>query len=254
MSSMNRTSRATADASLDRFGRRQHLVGSRSYPDVISEVYPSYRSGWIKKKLGGPRDVLLLRTAGNVQQIVAANPLGVWIGEDREREPSPLNEIARNFRRIDADRNRLDAQRRKLTHMFLDTSQLEVAEWSPIAPVKDEQNCLGWVRSLSRSREQMRKRNGFSVAVDKRKGGSFLPDPRRSGRNREISRMKESKGRTARKNQTDYYEYGSEPLSAVPLGLRKRPPDAGDHDDQAGYRHYEVYPRESPLTRQVEKV
>jgi hypothetical protein len=64
---------------------------------------------------------MALRTTGNVQQIVAPNHFGVWIGKDREREPSPLNKIAGDFGPIDADRNRSDTLRLKLTHVFLDT-------------------------------------------------------------------------------------------------------------------------------------
>ena len=77
-----------------------------------------------------------------MKQIITANSFSLLVGEKRECVPSLLREIPRFFRRVNADRDGTYSYFLKLTQTLLNTPQLGVAEWSPVASIEDQQRAL----------------------------------------------------------------------------------------------------------------
>lgn len=75
-----------------------------------------------------------------MQHTVLPDHLRVGIGEKREAIPPRLTKLLRFGRRIHTDRDNLDAPGMELIQVLLETPQLGVAEWSPIAAVEDQHN------------------------------------------------------------------------------------------------------------------
>jgi len=79
-------------------------------------------------------------TAADMEQVIASNHFSTGIRQERKGRAAALLEIPRHVRRIDADRNRLHALCSEFIDVPLNTSQLEVAERSPIATIEDQQH------------------------------------------------------------------------------------------------------------------
>jgi hypothetical protein len=129
------------------------------------------------------------RTATDVQEVVAADHISIGIRQDRKREAAALLEALRNVRRIDADRDRPDTLCSEFIDVLLNTSQLEVAERSPIATIEDQQHRFRRTKFFSRTGKQLRQRNCPPFAVCKREVRCFLANSGRSRRCRYVARM-----------------------------------------------------------------
>jgi hypothetical protein len=123
-------------------GDCQHFVSAGADADVFGEVDPPDGTIGIEQKFSGPRNVVAVGTASGVEQVVIADHLGIGIGEDWERESAFAGEVARDFRRVDADRYGNDAGGLEFWKLLLDASQLEGAEGSPVAAVENQENGL----------------------------------------------------------------------------------------------------------------
>jgi hypothetical protein len=100
----------------------QHLVGAGSHSDVLGEVSPPSDLGGVDEKFCGPCDVVRIRAACRVQQMILANHCRVGIRKDEKGIPGFVSKITRNLRRIDTDGYRTYARRLKLRQTFLDAS------------------------------------------------------------------------------------------------------------------------------------
>jgi hypothetical protein len=96
------------------------LFGAGPYTDVFREVFPAYCAGTIHQKLGGAGDVVPFGSSGFVQQVVAANHLGIWVGKKGEGVALLLPQMFRDNRRVYADGHGADALCGKLWKIFLD--------------------------------------------------------------------------------------------------------------------------------------
>jgi len=74
-----------------------------------------------------------------VNQVIAPGHVQMGIGEKRKGIASFLNQFVGLFRRVNADCNRTYTRGLELRELFLYASQLEVAERSPVAAIKDQQ-------------------------------------------------------------------------------------------------------------------
>ena len=127
---------------LDSARGREHLIGSRSHADIFGEILPAHNARAIHQKLRRPGDVMPIGTTARVQQIIAADDIHLWIGEQRKCEPGLMPQILRHTRWVHTDRHRHDTLRLKFREPFLDASQLEDAERSPVSAIKDQQHGL----------------------------------------------------------------------------------------------------------------
>jgi hypothetical protein len=100
----------------------QHLVRAGSDADIFGEVAPANNLGRVHQKLGWPCDVVSIRPASRVQQVVAPNHRGIGIRKNRESVSRFVGKIARQFRRINANRDRTYSRRLELRQPFLYTS------------------------------------------------------------------------------------------------------------------------------------
>ena len=89
--------------------------------EVFSEITPANNAVAIDEKLRGPRDVVSVFTRAFVQKIVSANNFGIRIGEERKCIARFFAEIARGFRQVDADRDRLHTRGFEFGEMLFDT-------------------------------------------------------------------------------------------------------------------------------------
>ena len=87
-------------------GCGQHFVGAGADADVFGEVAPADDFGGVDQKFGGAGDVALIRASRLMQNMIAPNHRGVRIGKNGEGISGFCRQIARNFRRVDADRYR----------------------------------------------------------------------------------------------------------------------------------------------------
>jgi hypothetical protein len=121
-------------------GYAEHFFGAGADADVFSEIDPPDSTMGIEQKFSGPRDVVAVWTAPGVEYVVLANYRGIGIGEDLKRESGLAGEVARDFRRIDADRYGNDAGGLEFGKLLLDASQLEGAVGSPVAAIENQEN------------------------------------------------------------------------------------------------------------------
>jgi len=91
--------------SLHRFRRFEQLFRCGAHPVVFREIHPPHDAIRVDQKLSWPGDVLTILTGTSVDQIITANYFNVGIGEKRKCVSRFLGEVARLFRRIDADCN-----------------------------------------------------------------------------------------------------------------------------------------------------
>jgi hypothetical protein len=73
-------------------------------------------------QVGGAGDVVLFGASGFVQQVVAANHLGIWVGKKGESVALPLPQMFRDVGRVYADGHGPDALCGKPGKIFLDAS------------------------------------------------------------------------------------------------------------------------------------
>jgi hypothetical protein len=99
----------------------QHLLRPDADAEVTGEIAPADGAGAIDEELGGAGDVVSVFARASVEDAVARDRLRVRIGEQREGVAGFLAEIARLLRRVDADRNRLDAGGAEVGEMLFDT-------------------------------------------------------------------------------------------------------------------------------------
>jgi len=102
--------------------RGQHLVGLGADADVFSEIGPAHGAGGIHQEFCRSRNVASFRPAAFMQQVVAANGFSRGIRQDRKRVSGFASQVARNFRRVHADRDRANAGGFKLFQVFLNAS------------------------------------------------------------------------------------------------------------------------------------
>jgi hypothetical protein len=117
----------------------QHLLGSGANPQVFGEIGPAHDAVRVDQEFGRSRDGLLAMTL-RMQHPVAADDLGLLVGQERIGVTLLAAVIARDLRWIDADGHRPDSARRKFAQVPFDTPQLGVAGGSPIPTVKNEQD------------------------------------------------------------------------------------------------------------------
>jgi hypothetical protein len=101
--------------------RFQHLFRSCADAEVAGEIAPADGAGAVDEELGGAGDVASVFAGALVQDAVARDRLRVRIGEQWEGVAGFLTQIARLLRRVDADRNRLDAGGAEVGEMLFDT-------------------------------------------------------------------------------------------------------------------------------------
>jgi hypothetical protein len=116
-----------------------HLIGSRPHAHIFGKVLPADDTGTIDQELRGPRNVVAFGTTARVQQIIAADNIGLRIGKKSEGKSRLAPQVTRNIGGIYAYGHRYDALRLKLAQPFLNSSQLEDAEGSPVSAIKDQQ-------------------------------------------------------------------------------------------------------------------
>ena len=109
------------DLLLHRPRRFQHLLRPGADAEIAGEIAPADGAGAVDEEFGGAGDVASVFAGAFVQDAVARDRLGVRIGEQREGVAGFLTEIARLLRRVDADRNRLDAGGAEVGEMLFDT-------------------------------------------------------------------------------------------------------------------------------------
>jgi hypothetical protein len=113
--------------------------------------------------------------------VVIADHLGIGIGEDWERESAFAGEVARDFRRVDADRYGNDAGGLELVKLLLDASQLEGAEGSPVAAIENEQHSPVLF-------EEIRERHRFAGGIGQRKVRRWRAGTRSAAGRGDVSR------------------------------------------------------------------
>jgi hypothetical protein len=102
--------------------RGQHLVGLGADANVFCEVRPSHRAGGIYQKLCRAGDVAAFRPAAFVQQVIAADGFSLRIRQDWEGISGLAGQVARDFRRVNANGHGTHTGGFKLLQVFLDAS------------------------------------------------------------------------------------------------------------------------------------
>jgi hypothetical protein len=102
-----------------RLGDGKHLVGFGAHANVFCEVGPSHRAGAIHQELSRTRNVMLCGAAGDVQQVVAANHLGIGVGKQREGVAGFIAEFLGLLGSINTDSHRANTGIGKLRQIFL---------------------------------------------------------------------------------------------------------------------------------------
>jgi hypothetical protein len=94
---------------LQRLRHLDKLLRAGADPIVFGQVHPPYCSGRVHQKFGWAGDVVAVYALACVDQVVTANYFDLWIGKKRECVPGFLTEIARDFGRVYANRDRTNA-------------------------------------------------------------------------------------------------------------------------------------------------
>ena len=106
--------------------------------------------------------------AFRVQQAIALDNIRRGIRKHRKCVTLRLTQLARVFRRIDADGRDLDVALIELVQVMLETPQLGVAEGSPIASIEDQHNSAIVLQLIGQA-------DLFSIPVREGKVGCGLP-------------------------------------------------------------------------------
>jgi len=119
--------------------RGEDGFGPRPDTEIIRQVFPADGAGCIHEEFGRARDVLTLFATLGVQHSILSNGLRFRIGEEWKRVPSGSAELLRLGGRIYTDRDHFKAALMELVQVLFETPQLGVAERSPVATIKDEE-------------------------------------------------------------------------------------------------------------------
>src|SRR5260221_10756008 len=125
-----------------RFGCFQNLFRPRPHQVVLREVYPTNGAAGIQQKLPRPGDVLTIDSRSRMEQVIAANRLRLRIRKKWEGVARFLTQVARDFGTVYADSNRANSRDSTLIQTVLNTPQLGVARWSPVATIENHQHSL----------------------------------------------------------------------------------------------------------------
>ena len=125
------------------FSDSQHFISFGAYADIFRKVYPANCPSGIDQKLRRSRYVCTIHAAAWMQEIVAANGISFRVGEKRKGISRLGAKFGGLFRRIHADGHGTDACVVKLFQVFLNASQLEVTEWSPVSAIENQQHRFG---------------------------------------------------------------------------------------------------------------
>jgi hypothetical protein len=101
--------------------RFQHLLRPRADAEIAGDVAPAHDAIAVDEEFGRPCDVVSICALSFVKEVVSPDGLGLRIREERKGVAGFLHKIARLFRRVDTDRNRLDAGGAELGEMLFDT-------------------------------------------------------------------------------------------------------------------------------------
>ena len=115
------------DSLRQRLGRLQNLFRPRAHPVVFRQHSPTNCPRRIQKEFGRPGDIMTVLTLALVNQVKAANRFQFRIGKKSESVASFLAKIARDFRTIDADRDRTNPYFFEPVQTILNAPQLGVA-------------------------------------------------------------------------------------------------------------------------------
>jgi len=94
---------------LQRLCHLNNLFRAGSDPIVFRQVNPPNGSGRVHQKFGRAGDVVAVYALACVDKVVTANCFDVWIGKKRECVSGFLTEIARDFGRVYANRDRANS-------------------------------------------------------------------------------------------------------------------------------------------------
>jgi hypothetical protein len=85
-------------ASVQGFGGFDDLLGTGADPVVFREVDPANRAVGCHEELGGTSDVASVDSLSGVDEVVAADSVGVGVGKYGEGEAGFAREVARDVR------------------------------------------------------------------------------------------------------------------------------------------------------------
>lgn len=118
----------------------EHLVGGGAVGDAVGFSAPEDGTVAIDEHLGRYGDITAEGAAVLMQQAVAANHIGRWIGQDGKGQFVFLNDGARAAGRVDPDGNGLDAGVGELLVNGSDPAKLRDAGQSPVSACEDQQH------------------------------------------------------------------------------------------------------------------
>jgi hypothetical protein len=98
------------------------LLGAGADANVLGKIFPADGAGAVEKEFGGAGDVGRIGAGGVVEKVVAANDVGVRIGEKGKSVALLLAEMRGDFGRVDADGDGANALRGELGKIVLDAS------------------------------------------------------------------------------------------------------------------------------------
>ena len=159
-------------------GSFQNLLWTGTHPIVLRHIHPAHHTIRIQEKFCRPRDILPAGTSTSMQQIVTTNHFSLRIGKKRKRVTGLLHQVARDFRTVNADRDRPNTRLIKTRQFLFNTPQLGVARRSPVTSIKHKQRAF---RSLSINRRSQHfvKRHLPAVRISQRELRNLLPNVRR---------------------------------------------------------------------------
>jgi hypothetical protein len=99
----------------------EHRVWAGSDAEVAGEINPADGPGGIEEELGRAGDVVAVDAGAFVKEVVAADNLGIGVGEKRVVVAGLAAEILGLARGIDTDGDGPDAELFKIGETFLDT-------------------------------------------------------------------------------------------------------------------------------------
>jgi hypothetical protein len=99
----------------------EHLFGSRADGGIFGEIYPENCACGIDQEFSGPGNVGASGSGGGMEEIIAPDHLGLWVGKNRKGESHLLTMTSICLRRINADRDNANASRLKIRQPMLET-------------------------------------------------------------------------------------------------------------------------------------
>jgi hypothetical protein len=101
--------------------RRQQFLRPRPHLQILRQLAPAYDAVAIDEELRRTGDVVSSLAGALVQDAVTADDGRVLVGEERVGVADLAAPVARDFRRVDADGDRLDAGGTEFREMLFDT-------------------------------------------------------------------------------------------------------------------------------------